>query len=115
MKQTINCHEFIDAFDRLRPDNFSRSALILMFEYFEEYERDTGEEIEFDPIAICCEYSEAFPEEIITDYALEDAFESEYIDRGNDLSRKNGIIEHLRDHTQYIGETDSGTLVFQQF
>jgi hypothetical protein len=115
MKQSINCHDFINAFDKLRPDNFSRSALILMFEYFEEYERDTGEEIEFDPIAICCEYSEAFPEEIIKDYALEDAFESEYIDRGNDLSRKNGIIEHLRDHTQYIGETDSGTLVFQQF
>jgi hypothetical protein len=45
MKQSINCHEFINAFDKLRPDNFSRDALIMMFEYFEEYERDIGVEI----------------------------------------------------------------------
>ena len=29
-----------------------------MYEYFEEYENDTGEEIEFDMIGICCEYTE---------------------------------------------------------
>jgi hypothetical protein len=115
MKQTVDRYEFLKQFEQVRPNSFSRSALNLLFDYFEEYEDSTGEEIEFDIIAIDCEYSEAFPDEIIRDYALEDAFESEFIDKGNDLSRKNGIIEHLRDHTQYVGETESGTLVYQQF
>jgi hypothetical protein len=41
-----------------RPDNFSYPGLLALWEYFEEYEDSTGEEIELDVIAICCEYSE---------------------------------------------------------
>ena len=41
-----------------RPDHFSYDGLIALWEYFEEYEEDTGEEIDLDVIAICCEYYE---------------------------------------------------------
>ena len=39
-------------------NNFSYDGLGALFDYIEELEHDIGEDIEFDPIALCCEYSE---------------------------------------------------------
>ena len=58
MKQTITESMFIDAFKAIRPDNFTYAGLRAMFEWFEEMEDGTGEEIELDVIAICCDFSE---------------------------------------------------------
>jgi len=58
MKTTINFYEFELWFKRHRPNNFSRVGLQGLFDYLEDYEDDTGESIEFDPIALCCEYTE---------------------------------------------------------
>jgi hypothetical protein len=110
MKQSINCHEFINAFDKLRPENFSRSALILMFEYFEQYERDIGVEIDFDPIAICCEYVEEDADDIILHHCLEEAIEGL-----NEEEIKEAIKEYIEESAIFIGITDNGTFVFQQF
>ena len=57
MISTINSSDFVDGF-KCRPDNFSYDGLQALFDYFEQLEDDLGEQIEFDPIAICCEYSE---------------------------------------------------------
>lgn len=58
MKQTITEDEFIRAFDDYnRSENFTVAARRAMFEYFEEYEEDTGVEMDLDVIAICCEFS----------------------------------------------------------
>ena len=110
MKQSINCHDFINAFDRLRPENFSRDALILMFEYFEEYERDIGEEIEFDPIGICCVYIESTIPEVIYGYQLE-----KDIDGMDQEQMIKYITEYITDNALLIGITDSGNFVYQQF
>jgi len=62
MKKTINFYEFRRWFEEHRPNNFSQLGLSALFDYFEELEADDyngkGEEIEFDPIAFCCEYTE---------------------------------------------------------
>ncbi len=58
MKKTVNEYEFRRWFEENRPNNFSRAGLIALFEYLEQYEEDTEEQIEFDPIALCCEYTE---------------------------------------------------------
>jgi len=55
MKTTVTFSDFRQAFKAIRPDNFSHEGLEQLWEYFESYERDTGEEIELDVIAICCE------------------------------------------------------------
>lgn len=110
MKQSINCHDFINAFDKLRPDNFSRDALIMMFEYFEEYERDIGVEIEFDPIGICCEYIEQSPHEIVHSYSLE-----KDIDGMNQDEMIKYLENYLLSSCIFIGITDSGSFVYQQF
>ena len=58
MKTTINFYEFRNWFNQNRPDNFSSDGLVALFEYFTQCEADCGEEYEFDPVAICCEYAE---------------------------------------------------------
>ena len=60
MKQSITRADFVgwfwgsDTYKR----NFSYDGLNSLFDYFEELEEDMGQEIDFDPIAICCEFSE---------------------------------------------------------
>jgi hypothetical protein len=41
-----------------RGDNFTDAGLRLILEHFESMEEETGERIEFDCIAICCEFTE---------------------------------------------------------
>ena len=62
MKQSVNEYDFIDAFRNYfggqYKTNFSYEGLKALFEWFEELENDTGEEMELDVIAICCDFSE---------------------------------------------------------
>ena len=58
MKTNIDFYEFRNWFEKNRPNNFSKAGIVALWEYLEGYEEDTGEEIEFDPIALCCEYTE---------------------------------------------------------
>ena len=97
MIDTVTRHTFIDTFRKLRPENFSYEGLNALFDFYEELEDGTGEQIEFDPIAICCEWSEYENlQEIIDNY---DCIES---------------LDDLYDHTQVI-ETDNGRLIIQDF
>ena len=58
MKQTMNEFDFKNEFKKIRPDNFSYDGLTALYDYLIQYEEDTGEELEFDPVAYCCEFSE---------------------------------------------------------
>ena len=58
MKQSVSMYDFERAFKRYERENFSYDGLKALFEYLEEYEEGTGEEVELDVIALCCEYAE---------------------------------------------------------
>ena len=58
MINIMNKYDFQNDFMKVRPDQFSYKALQALWEHFEQYEEGTGDTIEFDPIAICCDYSE---------------------------------------------------------
>ena len=59
MYTTINFFDFQDAFkNHGRGNQFTYEGLNALYDYLEEYEEETGESIELDVIAICCEYSE---------------------------------------------------------
>ena len=58
MKQSVNMYDFEREFKRFERNNFSYDGLKALFEYLEEYEEGTGEEVELDVIALCCEYME---------------------------------------------------------
>ena len=55
-----NVHQFREAF-RLagRSDQFSYEGLEVLFDYLDNLSEDTGETIELDPVALCCEYYES--------------------------------------------------------
>ena len=50
--------KFLNEFKKIRPNQFSYEGLQGLFAYYEQFETDNEQEIEFDPIAICCEWSE---------------------------------------------------------
>jgi hypothetical protein len=59
MKTTVGLSDFRRAFsDMGRENNFSWEGLAALFEYLEGIEEGTGEEIELDVIALCCDYTE---------------------------------------------------------
>jgi len=104
MKTTINLHQFRDAFYRMdRKDNFSWEGLEVLFNGLEEYEEDTGEELDFDVIALCCDFSEMTEEEISRSYNV-----------NLDESHKD-MEDWLSNQTWVVGKTDAGSFVFRQF
>jgi len=59
MKTTVNLTEFRRAFIEYgRVDNFTYEGLEALFQWVEEYEDSTGEEMELDVIAFCCDFTE---------------------------------------------------------
>lgn len=108
MIQTITVSDFRDAFRNMgRTDQFSYEGLELIFDYIEEYEGITGEQVELDVIGICCEWCEQSPEDIAMAYNLEICVSEE-----NTLQT---VLEYLHDETQVAGVTDAGTVVYVQF
>lgn len=72
MKTSVNEYDFRRWFEQTRPENFSYQGLGALFEYLEQLEEDLGEDIEFDGIAICCDYQELESlEEFNSDYSKE--------------------------------------------
>jgi len=62
MKKTLDEYSFVNEFqefqNRRASQNFSREGLFHLYDAITEYEEVTGEEQDFDPVAISCEYSE---------------------------------------------------------
>jgi hypothetical protein len=107
MKQTINIHQFRNAFARAgREENFSYEGQEALFDWLESYEEDTGEEIELDVIALCCDFTE------YTD--LDEAIDYYSIDVDSDEDdKRQQVIEWLQERTTVI-EFDGG-IILQDF
>ena len=60
MKKTISKGEFIDEFRNCNTykESFSIGGLMALYDYLVEYEEGTGDEVELDVVALCCEYNE---------------------------------------------------------
>jgi len=58
MYQTISKNMFHEAFEDIRPDNFTFDGLDELFDYLEGYEDETGKGVELDVIALCCDFTE---------------------------------------------------------
>jgi hypothetical protein len=58
MIKTLNFSQFCDEFSDERRNTFSYEGKRALFDYLEEYEESTGEKVECDIIALCCEFDE---------------------------------------------------------
>ena len=93
MKNTMNEYGFTAAMMDIRPDNFSYSGLKKLYDHLTELEESCGFEIEFDAIAICCDYSEEALLNVLNNYSLDS-------------------IEELQENTDVI-IVDSETVIYQ--
>ena len=108
MYETVNQSRFLDAFRQVRPNQFSRNALVALFDYLDQLEQDLGEETEFDPIGLCTEWTEyADPIEAAEAYGWEAPEIPEGEER--DMSDRKAL-EYLQDNTHAV-EFDGGILV----
>lgn len=103
--QTIDSvYQFRDAFQKMdRLSNFSYNGLEVLFDYLEEYSECTGEPVELDVIALCCEYSEDSVDDIIDNYRI-DVSEAD----GDEDEIKEIVREYLDDNTSVCGKTSDG-------
>ena len=95
--QTVNKSQFID--NLLADDNASWTYedAGALYDYYEDFSDDTGEDVELDRVALRCEWTRADSiDEVIEDY---DDIES---------------LEDLQDNTQVI-EHEGGVLLFIAF
>jgi len=107
MKDTINKNQFINWFrsNEQYKNNFSYEGLSALFDYLEEIEESTGEELEFDPVALCCEYSE---------YESLNDLIADYIDSGISWGDDVGI-EYFENRTTVIPIEETNGIIIQQF
>ena len=97
MKQTMNEFDFKNEFKKIRPDNFSYDGLDVLYYHLIQFEEDTGEELEFDPIAYCCEFSEYENfKEVQQDYDVED-------------------LEHLEQNTIVLKIPNTSRFIIQNY
>ena len=103
--QSINSvYQFRESF-RLagRMDQFSYEGLEVLFDYLENLSEDTGESIELDVIALCCDYYESSIQELIDNYNIDVADAD-----GDEDSIIEVVREYLEDNTSVCGQVESG-------
>ena len=93
-----------------RGEQFTYEGLEQLFEHLEQLEADTGEELELDVIALCCDYSEDDYHAIADSYNidLEDA-------EGDEADEIEIVVEYLLDMGVFIGTTEDNKILYQQF
>jgi len=101
MIKTITEWDFINSFDEMnRSENFSVAGRKALFEMFEELSPD----MELDPIAVCCDFSEYKDlEELKNDYSYDE-----------DLEDDDDILDYYREQTMVL-ELANGGLVIQAY
>lgn len=105
MKTNVSLHDFREAFRVMgRGDQFSYVGLNVLYDWFEQYEDDCGEEIELDVIAICCDFTEYDLEELVREYMP-------YNEETKDFEDLDEWVEWLNDQTICIPVDKSSAIV----
>lgn len=107
--QTLTKASFINTFQQSsRKDQFSYEALEAIFDYLEECSNDSGENVEFDIVSICCDWAEMSWNEIASSYDVD------LSQCTHDDERIGEVEDFLCKNTQYC-ELSNGSFVYLQF
>jgi len=116
MIQKISQFDFVDAFQMndTRKNTFSYDALIALFEFYEDYEQETGETVELDIIRTCCEFTEySSAWEAMQEYQSHDmpTIDAEGLDLVEvEELQQNAALQWLHDRTTVL-EFDGGVVI----
>jgi hypothetical protein len=108
MKYTLNKFDFIDGMREDPYNNFSYHAIELLWDFLTEEEDSNNEETEFDPVDFRGRFSESTIKEIISDYKIN-------VTGLNEEEDKKVVMEFLDNKTIILGETETGTIVYENF
>lgn len=110
MYQSVNFNVFLNAFaNHGRENQFSYEAKRIIFDYIEDYERDTGEPVELDVVAICCDFIEDTAEQIIADCHFE-------LDENSQDSVVLQVVDMLSYYTTICGyDEEKNIIVYHSF
>lgn len=110
MKQTVYESDFIRAFeDFYRVGNFGYNGLRVLFDWLEQWEEDTGSEIELDVVALCCDYSRDSWESIAESYNIDLSVCKD------DAERMETVKEYLCENTLFVGQVGDSDFIYQNF
>ena len=104
MYKEITFCQFCDEFAEMnREDSFTYEGKEALFEYLEDYEFQSGETLELDVVALCCEYSEySTAKEAAEMYGFEPEDEAE---------AEAEALDFLEDRTTVI-DFEGGVIIF---
>lgn len=107
--QTLGQGDFVQMFkESSRKDQFSVEALEAIFDYLDTYSEETGDNVEFDLVGICCNWAEMTWQEVAMSYDVD-------LSQCTDDDERIGEVEDfLCNNTQYC-ELSNGSFVFVQF
>ena len=71
IKQTVTESDFRDAFQAIRPDNFTYEGLGALYDYLLELSEQMGEAFELDVIALCCDFTEYSEDEAREEFDID--------------------------------------------
>lgn len=91
MKRTVTFEMFKQSFKDMDRDYFSNEGYELLFDIYSRIEKDLGEEIELDPIAICCEWTEYNSvREVLKEYEVDSL---DYIEECHELYNSHVLVK----------------------
>lgn len=107
MKQNIGFSQFCDSFSDTYKNNFTYEGKRALFDYLEQLEEDTGEEIELDTVSLCCDYSEY---ESALDCIKDCGYNFTPDKEDTKADQEDAALEYLNDNTQVI-VFDTGIII----
>jgi len=113
MKQTLSHYQATELIHEVYDNQFSWEASGCLADYYESLEEEIGEEIEIDPVAIACDWSEYNSDEELIEaygYLLPDADDSDDCEAWEPEDKLAAIKDYLMQDTDLI-EFDGGYLV----
>lgn len=103
MKQTLDTNAAVEILMCDQYADWTRAEAKAIVEYLEELEESIDEEIEFDPVAIRCEFRAVTIDQVIADY--DDCPEEDVVE----------ILDWLNDHTVVIHPNQNDTIIIGEF
>jgi len=121
MYTTTTRNEFIDTFITMgrantgdgSGGNFTIEGLHALFDYLEQWEDDVGEPMEFDPIALCCQFSEYKSAAEAVAEINPDVYR-DVVDNNDSETAEENLLDWLHDETIVIA-FDGGIIIDSEF
>ena len=105
---TLNKDQFRFQMNAIRPDNFSYEGLGALFDYFDSMD---PEQIEYDGIAICCDFSQCSLDEFKDSFP---AIEGIMLDEG--LTLEDSIKDYIENNGFWFSFVEDGKeIIYENF